>query len=213
MKKCLPPLLIPAAIEDAIQPTLCSPPLLLLHEPRCTRLNLPGAVTAHQNHYATTLRRRVLLQYACEWCHRIKRHGDGWILGFAAEHVGATSASRELIIAAEWSERWAAHPLAVHFCSEKHKQQFVRALFHTQPAARSPRRRRAVSLVRDGVSSAASVGSAQIEVADRTPARRRATERGSRKRVSRRAAIFAAPDSVRAHGLSVRLDDSTLEAH
>jgi len=29
----------------------------------------------------------------------------------------------------KWSAKWAAHPLAVHFCSEKHKDEYIDALF------------------------------------------------------------------------------------
>lgn len=149
-----------------------------------------------------------MLQYACEWCHRIKRSGDGWILGFASEKVGATSARREITIAAQWSERWARHPLAVHFCSDKHKQQFVRALFDGAPSARTQVRRRTASSAPECASSAANLG-ALLE-ADRGPARTSVSKQRSlrRQRVSRGTAVFSAPDAVRAHGLSIRVDDS-----
>lgn len=178
-------------------------------------LNLHGAVAAHRNHGRTNNRRHVLLQYACEWCHRIKKSGDRWILGFAAEKVGATSARREVTIVAEWSERWAGHPLAVHFCSEKHKEQFVHALFDAAPPARPQSRRRTATAVRKGDTPTASVGGALLQAANGEPARTRSTASRSRRRqrASRRAAAFSAPDDVRAHGLSVRLDEPTRVVH
>ena len=75
-----------------------------------------------------------MLQYICEWCKRVKQPGDEWILGFAAEKIGVVSARREITVSSAWNEAQAVHPLAVHFCSDDHKDRYVAALFDTEPA-------------------------------------------------------------------------------
>ena len=76
-----------------------------------------------------------MLQYMCDWCKRVKQSGEAWILGFAAETVGITAAKREVTLASHWDANRAAHPLAVHFCSEEHKDDYVAALFDFPPVA------------------------------------------------------------------------------
>ena len=75
-----------------------------------------------------------MLQYACDWCKRIKPPEDEWVLGFAAENIGVVSARREITVASAWNEDQAVHPLAVHFCSEDHKNRYVAALFDERTA-------------------------------------------------------------------------------
>jgi hypothetical protein len=75
-----------------------------------------------------------MLQYICDWCKRTKQVEDAWILGFAAENIGVVSARREITVASAWTDTQAVHPLAVHFCSEDHKDRYVSALFDTEPA-------------------------------------------------------------------------------
>jgi hypothetical protein len=152
----------------------------------------------------------ALLQYVCEWCKRTKKDGEEWILGFAAEKVGPASARREITIIADWSERWASHRLAVHFCSEKHKENFIRALFEVPSLPRHQRTRRTANASRlTSISMAASGGlvhdthPAKTSRAARSPLKQ-ATQRKARKKLE---VAFNAPDDVRAHGLSVRLDD------
>jgi hypothetical protein len=157
-----------------------------------------------------------LLQYVCEWCNHTKKPGGRWILGFAAEKVGPTSARREITIAAAWSEKWAAHPLAVHFCSEKHKENYVRALFELATPLQPQSRARTATVDHGSVSPTTS-GGAVLRAQDCKPAKaRRAAKRSrSEERSARRnkALVFDLPDGVRAHGLSVRLDDPSLAGH
>jgi hypothetical protein len=79
--------------------------------------------------------------YVCDWCNRAKRNRARWILGLAAERVSRAGVQREISIEPAWSEKRAEHPLAVHFCSEAHKDFYVAALF---------RNRGSVSPMRDG---------------------------------------------------------------
>jgi len=145
-----------------------------------------------------------LLQYLCEWCKQAKRAGDTWILGFAAERVGAASAQREITIVAEWPEAWAGHPLAVHFCCEEHKENYVCALLGTGSSRRQP------GSGRRKAGNGRSARAATMVIAEKdAPQKTRATSR--RKQQGRkRKASFSAPDEVRAHGLGVLLNDSLL---
>jgi hypothetical protein len=159
-----------------------------------------------------------LLQYVCEWCSRGKKRGDRWILGFAAEKVGPTSARREMTVAGDWSEKWAAHPLAVHFCSEKHKEKYVRALFEVATASQPQSRRRTTMVSRNKTVSPKASGGATVRAQDCEPAKPQRAAKPSRSkrrsaRQSKAALVFEMSDGVRAHGLSVRLDDSSLARH
>ena len=40
-----------------------------------------------------------MIRFQCESCGRLKGDGETWILGFAAENIGVTSARREISIA------------------------------------------------------------------------------------------------------------------
>jgi hypothetical protein len=47
----------------------------------------------------------------------VKEPEETWIVGLAAEAVGAISSSREVNIQSTWTREAAVDPLAVHFCS------------------------------------------------------------------------------------------------
>jgi hypothetical protein len=70
-----------------------------------------------------------MIQYACDTCGRVKKSDETWILGFAAENVGVTSARREVTIAPVWDDRRATEWLAVHFCSQRCKNEYLTTLF------------------------------------------------------------------------------------
>lgn len=74
-----------------------------------------------------------MVHYSCDFCGQIKQNGEQWILGFAAENRGTKAARREIIIAPEWDEDRAVDWLAVHFCSEGHKDKYTAALFAKPP--------------------------------------------------------------------------------
>ncbi len=74
-----------------------------------------------------------MIQYVCDNCGRLMHQGDNWILGFAAENVGVTSARREITIAPAWDEMRAREWLAVHFCCTECKDEYTQQLFGTEP--------------------------------------------------------------------------------
>ena len=76
-----------------------------------------------------------MVTFICESCGRVKKAEQEWILGLAAESVGAVSARREVNILSDWSEAQAVHPLAVHFCSERCKDRYLNKLFSYGSAA------------------------------------------------------------------------------
>jgi len=70
-----------------------------------------------------------MIQYACDTCLAVKQPEEQWIVGLAAETVGATSARREINIQSVWSRETAVHLLAVHFCSAQCKDKYMAKLF------------------------------------------------------------------------------------
>jgi hypothetical protein len=70
-----------------------------------------------------------MLRYECDSCHLLKESGEEWILGLAAENIGAVSARREIAFEPEWDDGTATHPLAVHFCSVECKDNYIKSLF------------------------------------------------------------------------------------
>jgi hypothetical protein len=76
----------------------------------------------------------VVLQYSCDFCGRLKNPRETWLLGVAAEAVSPTSAHRTVSMAAAWDEDRAVDQLAVHFCSVKCKENYIKSLFNREPA-------------------------------------------------------------------------------
>jgi hypothetical protein len=70
-----------------------------------------------------------MIQYVCETCSAVKGPTEVWIVGLAAEAVGAISARREMNIQSAWNRATALHPLAVHFCSTQCKDEYMARLF------------------------------------------------------------------------------------
>ena len=70
-----------------------------------------------------------MIEFVCDNCHKRKHDRDDWILGLAAESIGVQSARREVNILSRWSEAESVHPMAVHFCSEKCKDRYMKRLF------------------------------------------------------------------------------------
>ncbi|HLX73551.1 MAG TPA: hypothetical protein VKR26_02385 [Terriglobales bacterium] len=75
-----------------------------------------------------------MLRYECDYCHRLKEKDEAWILGFAAENIGVTSARREVTILPVWDEVRAVDYLAVHFCCEQCRQNYMANIFGEEPA-------------------------------------------------------------------------------
>ena len=74
-----------------------------------------------------------MIRFQCESCGRLKGDGEAWILGFAAENIGVTSARREISIASSWDRSRAVESLAVHFCSDECRASYMSALFGDTP--------------------------------------------------------------------------------
>jgi hypothetical protein len=70
-----------------------------------------------------------MIQYVCDTCSVVKGPEEFWIVGLAAETVGAVSARREINIESAWNLTTALHPLAVHFCSVQCKDDYMARLF------------------------------------------------------------------------------------
>jgi hypothetical protein len=70
-----------------------------------------------------------MIQYVCETCSAVKEPEETWIVGVAAEAVGAVSARREINIQSAWNRTTAVHPFAVHFCSVQCKDDYMARLF------------------------------------------------------------------------------------
>jgi hypothetical protein len=71
----------------------------------------------------------AVIEFVCDSCRRVKDPDEAWILGLAAEAVGVTAARREVSIISVWDRERAVHPLAVHFCSEECKENYIQKLF------------------------------------------------------------------------------------
>jgi hypothetical protein len=72
-----------------------------------------------------------MIQFVCDSCGNLKRGQDVWILGIAAEMVGIMSARQEVAISTSWDTDRAVTRLAVHFCSEQCKNDYMKKLFGT----------------------------------------------------------------------------------
>jgi hypothetical protein len=75
-----------------------------------------------------------MIKFVCDSCGRNKADDESWILGLAAESIGFQSARREINILSTWADAQAVHPLAVHFCSERCKERYMRRLFDHEAA-------------------------------------------------------------------------------
>jgi hypothetical protein len=156
-----------------------------------------------------------LLQYKCDWCGREKKPHQRWIVGLAGERKGVTATRRQLEMLKKWDAQWAAHPLAVHFCSEKHKEKYVEALFtapwpsvRKQDAARAAFLRRNAEPVREKMSEAV----IERHIADQEPGLAKEGKTGAPKRRRKQRTkklpkdLFAATDAFYARSLGIILD-------
>ena len=75
-----------------------------------------------------------MIDFVCDTCLAVKEPEDSWIVGLAAEAIGAVSACREVNIQSAWTRGVAVHPLAVHFCSIQCKDKYLARLFDSAPA-------------------------------------------------------------------------------
>ena len=85
-----------------------------------------------------------MIQYICESCAMVKNADDPWILGLAAEALGAAGARREVSIFPGWDPDRAVHPLAVHFCSLACKNKYLAKLFGDETLKQQARAERSL---------------------------------------------------------------------
>jgi hypothetical protein len=143
--------------------------------------------------------------YVCDWCNRAKKPGTRWILGFAAERVTSSGVQREISIEAMWSERRADHPLA-----EAHSNYYVAALFKDRK--RTPVIRRSVSSPSPRakrMQASTAPGAVSVETEYETellPPIGGVAAKTHRKGSRTNNAKFGIADSIRSHGMGVRLN-------
>jgi hypothetical protein len=70
-----------------------------------------------------------MIDFICDTCSAVKEPEDVWIVGLAAEAVGAVSSRREVNIQSTWTREAALHLLAVHFCSIQCKDKYMARMF------------------------------------------------------------------------------------
>jgi|SRR5689334_21604105 len=78
-----------------------------------------------------------MVRFQCDTCGALKEANEVWILGFAAENIGVKSARREISIASAWDYPRAVESLAVHFCSDDCRAEYMERLFGDTPETRS----------------------------------------------------------------------------
>ncbi|HUR36178.1 MAG TPA: hypothetical protein VM009_00065 [Terriglobales bacterium] len=74
-----------------------------------------------------------MVRFECDGCGTIKKNGEPWIMGFAAENIGVTAARREVTISDVWDDRAAREWLAVHFCSDDCRADYMGKVFGETP--------------------------------------------------------------------------------
>ena len=77
-----------------------------------------------------------MVRFECDGCGALKKNGEIWTLGFAAENIGVTAARREITIASHWDDRNAREWLAVHFCSDECREDYMGRMFAEAPATK-----------------------------------------------------------------------------
>jgi hypothetical protein len=75
-----------------------------------------------------------MVRFECDGCGNLKNTGEVWIMGFAAENIGVTAARREITIADHWDDHSAREWLAVHFCSDDCRADYMGKIFGEAPA-------------------------------------------------------------------------------
>jgi hypothetical protein len=80
-----------------------------------------------------------MLGYSCEWCKREKMAGERWIVALAVERTSTSERLRQIQVLRHWSQRWARHPFAVHFCCEEHLEGYVQRALQSGSVAEAHR--------------------------------------------------------------------------
>jgi hypothetical protein len=109
------------------EPSLDQKSVVRIILPEASPLLLACNLADQSNHRKQA--RWQMIQYLCDTCSAVKQPQEAWIVGLAADAVGATSARREVTIQSVWDSQTAVHPLAVHFCSIQCKDEYMTRLF------------------------------------------------------------------------------------
>lgn len=78
-----------------------------------------------------------MVRFECDGCGKTKKNGENWIMGFAAENIGVTAARREVTISEMWDDIRARQWLAVHFCSDECRGDYMGKIFGEAPATQT----------------------------------------------------------------------------
>ena len=78
-----------------------------------------------------------MVRFECDGCGALKNTGETWVMGFAAENIGVTAARREVTIADHWDDRGAREWLAVHFCCDECRADYMGKIFGEAPTTQA----------------------------------------------------------------------------
>lgn len=118
-----------------------------------------------------------MIRFECDGCGNMKKNGEDWILGFAAENIGVTAARREVTISEMWDDIRAREWLAVHFCCDECRADYMGKIFGeapiTQTGSRTIQTKRIQRVVPGGVVDTVVAESPKRIVSAKTTVRRR----------------------------------------
>lgn len=78
-----------------------------------------------------------MVRFECDGCGGLKKNNEPWIMGFAAENMGVTAARREITISDVWDDLQAREWLAVHFCSDECRADYMGKIFGEAPVTKA----------------------------------------------------------------------------
>jgi hypothetical protein len=140
--------------------------------------------------------------YRCDWCKREKKQGERWLVGLAAERSTALGLRREVQIADVWLQHWAVDELAVHFCSEEHKENYVARFLAFRLSRRNRKKRSESPLVAPSQMGRLSRAKhARSFLAPAALPRNKSLSKGKK--------VFTPMDGIRARGMSITLEPTS----
>ena len=73
------------------------------------------------------------MEFLCKGCGKQKQTGERWLLAFEFEKPGTDI--KNTIVLADWYEKRALHPRALHFCSSACQEAYVAKRDAREPVA------------------------------------------------------------------------------
>jgi hypothetical protein len=116
-----------------------------------------------------------MVRFECDGCGVLKENGEPWILGFAAENIGVTAARREVTISDTWDDRRSRDWLAVHFCSEECRGDYMGKLFGESAAPTGTKQTKRIQRMVPGAVVDTQVTERETPLLKRTVRRRKAS--------------------------------------